>query len=365
MWSREQADDKAGFCNPDAACQENRVKDQPDDTARGPGRVTLRAISEAAGVSISTASRALSGAGGISPAVRARVQSTAERLNYAGAVGVSTITIVSTLNIMESGAGDFVQALMRGIEREARDLGVALTLNLLGPGRGAAIDTEGASVGYLLLSMQEEPVIESLTARGLPAVIVNGREPLMRLDSVAPANRTGGYLAARHLVDLGHRRILTLAYSPRPTIRDRLAGHRKAMREAGAVDEDDLVVELSAMRTDIAYSVVRDRLARPGGRDFTAIQCCNDASAIGAMTALLEAGVRVPEDVSIIGFDDIPTAAMTSCPLTTIRVDCEDVGASGVRRLMERIRNPDARTTYTEYAVDLVVRDSTGPVSAP
>jgi DNA-binding LacI/PurR family transcriptional regulator len=345
------------------------MRDQTDvaagEAARGPApRVTLREISEAAGVSISTASRALSGAGGISPAVRARVQAAAERLNYAGA-SASTITIVSNLNVMETGAGDFVQALMRGIEREARELGIGLSLSLLGPNPTATPESDSGSTGFLLLSMQDEGVIGRLHESGLPGVIVNGREPRMRLDAVAPANRMGGYLGAQHLIELGHRRILMLAYSPRPTIRDRLAGYRKAMREARIEEAEDLVVELSAMRTDVAYVAVKARLERPGGRDFTAIQCCNDVSAFGAMTALLEAGLRIPEDVSLMGFDDIPTAQMTTVPLTTIRVESEDLGASGVRRLVERIRTPGAPTTYTEYAVTLITRDSTAPARQP
>ena len=115
------------------------------------------------------------------------------------------------------------------------------------------------------------------------------------------------------------------------------------------------------VRTDVAYAAVKGRLEQPQGRDFTAIQCCNDASAFGAMTAVMEAGLRIPEDVSIVGFDDIPTASMSSCPLSTVWVECEQLGASAVRRLVERMKAPDALTTYTEYAVRLVVRDSSGP----
>ncbi|MDN3721970.1 hypothetical protein QW131_29280 [Roseibium salinum] len=98
-------------------------------------------------------------------------------------------------------------------------------------------------------SMQDEDLIQGLHERGIPAVIVNGREPLMRLDAVAPANRTGGYLGAHHLVELGHRRILTLSHSRRPTIRDRIAGSRKAMRETGIGEADDLTIDLEAMRS--------------------------------------------------------------------------------------------------------------------
>ncbi len=336
------------------------------ESEQGAGRkVTLREVAEAAGVSISTASRALSGAAGISRAVRARVQSVAGELNYAGAAGGAlTITIISNLNMMESGAGEFVQSLMRGIEGEALRQGIPLSLSLLGPGRAVAIDRDAPPAGVLLLSLQDEAVIARLRELDLPSVIVNGREPLMQLDTVAPANRTGGHLAARHLIGLGHRRVLMLSCSSRPTIRDRVAGYSNAMSAAG-IDTDGLIIDLPAMRTDVAYTAVKARLEQPGGRDFTAIQCCNDTSAFGAMTAVLDTGLRIPQDVSIVGFDDIPAAAMNSCPLTTIRVDSDELGASGVRRLIERIKTPGAPRDYTEYEVELVVRDSSGMAAQP
>ncbi|MDN3721969.1 substrate-binding domain-containing protein [Roseibium salinum] len=90
--------------------------------------------------------------------------------------------------------------------------------------------------------------------------------------------------------------------------------------------------------------------------------CCNDDCAFGAIAALTEAGLSVPGDVSVVGFDDIPTAALNSVPLTTIRVEAEDIGARSINRLVERIRGQDKLATYTETAVSLVVRSSTGPV---
>lgn len=324
------------------------------------GRVTLRDIAEAVGVSISTASRALSGAPGISVDVRSRIQSTAERLNYAGVV-TGTATVISELDVPDGSAGEFVLAVQRGIEKRARELGLALSVTHAGPSSLAWLEPDDGTSGYLLLSMQREDIIEHLSARAVPAVIVNGREPLMRLDAVAPANHTGGYLGARHLLELGHRRILVLAHSPRPTIRDRMAGSRRAMEEVGLAADGDLTIELEAMRTDLAYKAVKGRIAARGGCDFTAILCYNDSCAFGAMAALTEAGLSVPGDVSIIGFDDIPTAALNSVPLTTIRVEAEDIGARSVTRLIERMRGQDGLATYTETAVRLVVRDSTGP----
>ena len=335
-----------------------------DNSAVRSGRVTLRDIADAVGVSVSTASRALNGAPGISGDVRARIQSAAERLNYAGTVpSIAQLSILTDLHLAEEDAGEFIQAVQRGMQRRARELGLTLSMNLVGPNDIAQLEPGEDVSGYLLLSMQREDFVNALHKRGIPAVIVNGREPLMRLDAVAPANGTGGYLGAHHLFELGHRRVLTLAYSQRPTIRDRMNGCRRAMREAGIAEDPDLIVELDAMRTNLAYRAVKARLAARGGADFTAIQCFNDACAFGAIAALTEAGLNVPGDISVVGFDDIPTAALNSISLTTVRVEAEDIGARSVNRLVERIKAQDSLATYTETAVRLVVRESTAPAA--
>lgn len=326
------------------------------------GKVTLRDIADAVGVSMSTASRALKGVPGISDEVRLKVQAAADRLNYAGSpTGAVQIAVLSDLHVGESGSGEFMQAVQRGMESRARELGLALSMQLVGPSSIDRMEFSDDISGYLLLSMQPEELVQSLAARALPAVIVNGREPLMRLDAVAPANRTGGYLGAHHLIELGHRRILTLSHSPRPTIRDRMAGSRKALREAGLADDPNLHIELGAMRTNLAYQAMKQRLSERAGADFTAILCCNDATAFGAMAAIEEAGYSVPGDISVVGFDDIPTAALNSIPLTTIHVDTADLGARSLNRLLERIRGQDRLATYVETAVSLVVRESTAP----
>lgn len=343
----------------------NEPSDDGGASAMPVRKVTLRDIAQAVGVSVSTASRALSGAPGISTDVRSRIQLAAERLNYAGAFpGVAQITVLTDLHLADSSVGEFMHAVQRGVEQRARELGLALSLKLVGTSGMARLEPDQDTAGYLLFSMQDEDMVQLLSERGIPAVIVNGREPLMRLDSVAPANRTGGYLGARHLLSLGHTRILSLAHTPRPTIRDRMAGSRQAMQEAGVGAVDGLTIELEAMRTNLAYQAVKQRIDTKGGRDFTAILCCNDACAFGAIAALTEAGLSVPGDVSVVGFDDIPTAALNSVPLTTIRVEAEDIGVRSVNRLIERIRAQDYLATYTETAVRLVVRDSTGPLRA-
>ncbi|WP_428241108.1 LacI family DNA-binding transcriptional regulator [Gynuella sp.] len=344
--------------------QQNKRKSS-HDVRPGRSKVTLREIADAAGVSISTASRAMSGAPGISEAVRQKIQSTAERLNFGEQSGSACEITVLTMVDVDVESEHFMQGVMTGIRSQCQQFGITPTISMVGSGMALpphrSDSDEPVTNGYVLLSFQDESLIQRLTEDGYPAIIINGIDALMRLDAVAPANRMGGYIAVRHLLERGHRRILNLTFSQRLTIRDRQAGYHKGLKDAGIEVDDDLVVELDAMRTEAAYSAVKARLQARGGADFTAIQCCNDGSAFGATAAIQEAGLRIPEDISIIGFDDVPTAAMAACPLTTIHVDREKIGAWGLRRLLERIKHPDMTETYTEFAVRLVERGSTGP----
>lgn len=321
-------------------------------------RVTLRDVALDVGVSISTASRALSGAPGISPSVRKKIQQAAQQLEYSGATNQHSIVVAIDVHAVESGAGEFMQAVQRGIEQESTRLGLNLSFRHVSLRSTSFTDLAGENDGLLLLSLQDETVVEQVSASGIPAVIVNGREPQMRLDAIAPANRTGGYLATKHLIELGHSDILFLNHTKRPTIRDRMLGNRRALDEAGIAQDPSRTLDLPEMRADIAFQMIAARLDA-GGLDASAVQCCNDASALGVIAALNEGGLRVPEDVSVIGFDDVPAAALNSMPLTTLHVDTFDLGARSVRKLLERIQDPGQLFTYTETAVSLVVRDST------
>ncbi|MBL4813416.1 MAG: LacI family DNA-binding transcriptional regulator [Rhodobacteraceae bacterium] len=337
--------------------------DKPKPSAPAKERVTLRDVADSVGVSISTASRALSGASGISTKVRKRVQEAATALDYSGATKPHTIVVAIDVRAIEGGAGEFTQAVQRGIEHESRLLGLNLSFQHVLLKAAPLSELDGKADGYILLSLQAEHVVEQFSASGVAAVIVNGREPLMRLDAVAPANRAGGYLGTKHLIGLGHRKILFLDHSKRPTIRDRMLGNHKALEQAGLALDPTMSIELPEMRADIAYQKVSARLEQNGRPDFTAIQCCNDAAALGAIAALSEHGLKVPGDISVLGFDDVPAAALNSTPLSTLHVDTFDLGARSVRRLVERIQHPDQLVTYTETAVSLIARQSTGPVA--
>ncbi len=341
--------------------------DASDDEQTSRGKVTLKEIAKAADVSISTVSRALKGGRGISKAVNERIQSVAEQLGYSG---VSTpdvsVHILSTMNRTEVGHVEFIQGLMTGINNECKTLGIVPSISMINQGQHELPlpSTKDKRQAYLILSFHDDKLFDQMVAQKTPAVLVNGFDPMMRIAAVAPANRLGGRLAVQHLIDHGHRRILNMTSTDRSTICARLDGFKEGLANAELPFDDRLVIDLEAMRTDIAYVAMKERLKAKGGADFTAVQCCNDSVAFGTMTALMESGFRIPGDISIIGFDDIPTASMAASPLTTIQIGREAIGALSVRRLMEQLRNPDDAKTYTECAVKLIERASTGPVKS-
>lgn len=330
------------------------------------GKVTLKSVAQHAGVSISTASRALSGATGISGMVRDKIFVAANELNYPTTTSTARqITILSDIETVSLSSGDYMQDVMEGLNAECRDLGIEPKIRLIASKSSTTLANDAKSHstdGYVLLSILDDKIIDELVAHKIPAVIINGVDRMMRIDAVAPANRAGGHMATDHLIKLGHKNILNFTHEPRLTIQDRLLGYTDAMKSAGLEVKNEFIVPISDMRTDLGYQKMRQILIEHGHAGFTAVICCNDAVAIGVSTAILEAGLKVPEDISIVGFDDIAMAAISSPPLTTIVVDRYALGSFGIQRLAERVRSPKSLPTYTQFAVNIEVRKSTGPV---
>lgn len=154
--------------------------------------------------------------------------------------------------------------------------------------------------------------------------------------------------------------------APRPVSRPQAARSEIAGAKSGSAAQRNpaLWLDLEDMRADVAHKAVRGWLDAGGPGRVTALQCANDASALGAMAALTHHGLRVADDISVIGFDDIPAAGLNATPLSTVHIDTEDLGVRSVRRLAERIRSPHERVCYTEIAVEVVERASTAPPRA-
>ncbi|MFF9808339.1 LacI family DNA-binding transcriptional regulator [Streptomyces coeruleorubidus] len=325
-------------------------------------------VAKLAGVSQKTVSRVYNDEPYVSADVRRRVLEAGEKLGYrmnhaarALASGRTRSIGVVTLGTALYGPA----SLLMGVERAVRDSGYALrvvnTVEGDPTGVAGAVDSllEQGVDGIIVSEPIDDGHGEDLSARGDVPVLVLGSPPLAVPGALAAG--VGADLMARtateYLLDLGHETVHHLAGPQRwYAARDRLEGWRSTLAARGRVIPPVFEGDWSA---STGYTAGRELAA---DADMTAVFAANDDMAIGLIRALVESGRRVPEDVSVVGFDDIPVAAYVNPPLTTMRQPFDTVAQEGLKRLVHSIENPDAPPLpASEPPVDLVVRASTGP----
>jgi len=332
-------------------------------------RIQQREIAERAGVSISTVSRVLNNVPGISEELQQRVLVAARELGYNTRLTKAQSSarhLILLTNIASLGASreSFYADIVAGVEAECRRNEIQLSYSVFDPGAGRAfiIDTlkQTQSEGVLLLGMDDTALVEQVLALGIPAVLVNADHPDLAIDTFLPDNYWAAQRAVRRLIALGHRRILHVTFSDRPTIQRRLMAYRTVLEQAGVAFDPALVLHTLGDAAG-AYEALKAYLASQV-LDFTAVFCANDGCAIGVMSALQERGCRIPEHVSIIGYDDIPMASLLSPSLTSVRIEREELGTLAVRRLTERITEPTLTPIRVELSCLFIERQSIAAV---
>jgi LacI family transcriptional regulator len=331
-----------------------------------PQATTLLEVARAARVSPSTVSRILNGTARVAEPKRRAVEAAIARLDFRpnllarGLRKGRGMTIGVLTQVVDS---PFFATWLKGIEGGLAGSGFA---PLIVSGHwNAAEEAERVALlisrrvdGVIILTglLAEEQIVDF--SRSVPIVVAGralragkGNVFSMRVDNVE-----GAYLATRHLVDLGHQAIAHLA-GPESHVDaiDRLKGYRKALKEAGLPFDPRLVVEAGFEAAGGVLAVTQLVEAR---QRFTAIFAANDESAYGAQLGLYRRGIRVPEDVSLVGYDDLPGSAYLTPPLTTVRQPLLDMGTLAARALLDLIagRRP---AVDGAPAVQLVVRDTT------
>ena len=197
----------------------------------------------------------------------------------------------------------------------------------------------------------------------MPVVVVDREIPNVSVDEVLTDNARGGWLATRHLLELGHRRFgcITGRSNLTPSA-ERVTGYRQALGEADIPVEERLIVK-GDFQYESGYRAARQLLAMDDPP--TAIFACNDLMAVGAISAAVELGRKVPDDLSVVGFDDVRLASFTNPPLTTVVQPKYEMGVIAATMLLERMRNHDMPPRRRMFDTTLVIRQSTAPVGAP
>jgi LacI family transcriptional regulator len=327
---------------------------------------TIRDVARAAGVSVATVSRALNGHDNVTPETRDRIVAIATELRFTPSSAARSL--ITRRNqaigaVLPDLHGEYFSELIRGIDLAARTHGLHL---LVSGSHGNAKDAtaavnamRGRVDGLLVLwpQVDAEALGDDLSA-GMPTVLINTHLAHSRVPSLAVDNFGGAAKMVRHLASLGHRRIAFIT-GPQHNYeaQERLRGCTATATDLGV----ELQVVAGDFNEESGWNAGHE-LAKQAQRP-SAVFAGNDMMAIGCLSALSDAGLRVPQDISLAGFDDIPIARYVTPALTTVRARIADLGALALERLVSAIEStapPAAR--HQTLAVELMARQSTAPV---
>jgi DNA-binding LacI/PurR family transcriptional regulator len=332
----------------------------------GRQRPTIYDVARLAGVSTATVSRALNGTGQIAPTTRATIEAAVEQLGYRPNTIARSLVTKSTQTIallLPDISNPFYAALVSGIQQAALSHGHTMLLcttesdaereeHYLRVLRAKQVD--GALVDGLVLPSDR---IARFVEDGFPIVCLDRDIDSRSIPLVQVDNRAGGRLATGHLLALGHTRIAHVTGAGELGISDeRLAGYRDALTDAGLEVDFDLVGE-GRFTERGGHDAARALLER--NPDVSAIFAANDLSALGVLNAIVETGRRVPDDVSVVGFDDLRLAAYTSPPLTTIHQPGVEIAKLATEILIGLTQGRRAERMRHLLEPRLVVRGST------
>ncbi|MEO8286627.1 MAG: LacI family DNA-binding transcriptional regulator [Chloroflexota bacterium] len=333
--------------------------------------VTIFDVAREAGVSYGTVSRVLNNRDHVKPETRVAVMQVVDRLGFVAnqqarsLAGGRSQVIGLLLHGLSTG---YTDEILRGIDAELEAANYDLMLytthrRKLKESAYVATITRGMADGLLLLlPRNSEQYLDSLRAREFPCILIDHQGRGDTEHSVGATNRQGGYDATRYLIGLGHRRIgfvagtLDLACAT-----DRLEGYRQALADNDIPFDAHLVSpgDFGQPSGFVAGRALLSLRERP-----TAVFASNDVMALGVMEAARDSGLSIPDDLSIIGFDDIQQAALVYPPLTTIRQPLEEMGRVATQMLLKLIADPQADIQPVTLPTSLVVRQSCRPPRA-
>jgi len=334
------------------------------------GRATLATVAASAGVSVATVSKVLNGRSDVAPATRARIEYLLHAHDYVGRR--TDQTRFPTVELLFHGTlNAYSTEVIQGVLASAADLPVSVVVGLRPRGHQRAFAQHAtawarelsAAGRQAVITVTSELAAADLTALSrvrIPLVVIDPFDlPKARVTSVGSTNFLGGLAATRHLLDLGHRRIAYLGGPAAAACNQaRVHGYRGAMESAGAPVPDGCVRTGTFLYEDgVEQGGALLDLPQPP----TAIFGGSDETAVGIIEAARTRGLRIPEDLSVVGFDDTPVARFASPPLTTVRQPLGEIGAVALRTALRLAAGEKVDSHHVELATELVVRRSTAP----
>lgn len=338
----------------------------PEDRKK-PKRPTIYDLAKEAQVSYSTVSRTLSGYEFVKDSTRERVLAAAQKLGYvpnwqARSLAGGASNLIGVL--VPSLGNDYIVQILHGIDEALTQSDYNLILYTTNRHQGkeatyAGTIMSGGADGLLLVApLITDPYLETLREQNFPYVLIDQQEEMGRSIVVNTTNWQGAYDATEYLIGLGHHRIGFLAGLPQLTSAiERLAGYKAALSDHDISFRDEYVVQ-GDFREQTGYEATHKLLCL--AEVPTAIFAANDFSALGAIEALRECNVRIPEDISVLGFDDIPQAAVAHPKLTTVHQPLLQMGYEAAMALLEYLKDPSPNIRQITLETELVIRESCG-----
>ncbi|GAB2733636.1 LacI family DNA-binding transcriptional regulator [Amycolatopsis magusensis] len=329
--------------------------------------MTIRDVAERAGVSVATVSKVLNQRYGVAATTSARVRSVIEELGYEASLVAQSLRNHRTnvIGILVADLEPFSTELLKGAADAIRGSGFELVVYSAG---GRTDDQAGWERRYLSRlsgtlvdgALLVTPAASLEPREGTPVVAVDPHTGSAELPTIDSDNLSGAQLAVEHLLGLGHRRIALL--KGRPDLQSahlRETGYRRALAAAG-VSVDENLVQVGAYDPEVSAASARLLLDSPDRP--TAVFAANDLSAIATVEVANELGLRVPEDLSVVGFDNIPESVLCVPPLTTVEQPIREMGRRAIQLLIPLINGEQPEPTHVTLDTRLVVRQSTRQV---
>jgi LacI family transcriptional regulator len=329
-------------------------------------RPTIAEIASEAGVSLPTVSRVLNKRPDVAPETRQRVQEVLEARGYLKKpnTNVPNIPALKLVDLIIAGwlDSEFYGEMVRGMEEVLVPAGVRLVLSTMHRNQQFVQNwhdqlAQYAPHGAIFLTADDCLAFDTLSKLSIPFLVIDDNVPMeLDIPSIGANNWRSGLLATEHLLSLGHRQIAMITGWPshRDT-KGRIAGYRTALETAGLHVDPSYLLD-SDYSPEQGYIQTHALLDRPNPP--TALIAACDAQALGVYRALYERGLRIPDDISVIGFDDIPTAQWMAPPLTTIRQPLREIGRVAAERLLYMMAGKTLETLRFELASSLLVRSS-------